>query len=486
MRNRRLLALLLAALLLATSCATTGETNETTADTSVPDETTETVESETQIADSLPDMDLAGYTYRMSINGNDERRAQTFVEELIGETINDAVYNQRITVEERFNAKIVMAELIDTADSLTSHKNSIVAGDDAFDLLQGHDISMAQMSLEGLFYDLYTLPYLDFTKPWWPAATTESMTVAGQMYMMFNNISCHNLSATRVMFFNKDMMKSLGLEYPYDMVYEGTWTMDTMLTMVDAAYVDTNGNGEKDIDDQVGFISPNNFYAVMEPFQVEPYQRDEEGKLYYKFDLEKMMKLTEKYYALLFGKGGFMKQNVDNDIYNMFTEGKGLFMYTGFSNAITQFSYGDVVFGLLPMPKLDEEQDGYYGGATDRPLAIPITASSHLDETSLLTEALNVEGYRQVFPAYYETAMKTRYADQTDDAVMMELIHDNVIISFTYLFGNYQSAYNIMFEDLFAKSSTPGTDVASWAAKKEKSQTEHVAKLQKFFDENVK
>lgn len=255
MRNRRLLALLLAALLLATSCAT-GETNETTADTSVPDETTETIESETQIADSLPDMDLAGYTYRMSINGNDERRAQTFVEELTGETINDAVYNQRITVEERFNAKIVMAELIDTADSLTSHKNSIVAGDDAFDLLQGHDISMAQMSLEGLFYDLYTLPYLDFTKPWWPAATTESMTVAGQMYMMFNNISCHNLSATRVMFFNKDMMKSLGLEYPYDMVYEGTWTMDTMLTMVDAAYVDTNGNGEKDIDDQVSFISP--------------------------------------------------------------------------------------------------------------------------------------------------------------------------------------------------------------------------------------
>lgn len=166
MRNRRLLALLLAALLLATSCATTGETNETTADTSVSDETTETVESETQIADSLPDMDLAGYTYRMSINGNDERRAQTFVEELTGETINDAVYNQRITVEERFNAKIVMAELIDTADSLTSHKNSIVAGDDAFDLLQGHDISMAQMSLEGLFYDLYTLPYLDFTKPW--------------------------------------------------------------------------------------------------------------------------------------------------------------------------------------------------------------------------------------------------------------------------------------------------------------------------------
>lgn len=161
-----------------------------------------------------------------------------------------------------------------------------------------------------------------------------------------------------------------------------------------------------------------------------------------------------------------------------------MFVYTSFSLAITEFSYGDIVFGLLPMPKLDEQQDGYYGGATDRPIAIPITAANHLDETGLITEALNIEGYKQVFPAYYETAMKSRYADQTDDAAMMELIHDNVIISFTYLFGNYKSAYNIMFEDLFAKTSTPGTDVASWAAKNEKAQTEHVAKLQQFFDEH--
>jgi hypothetical protein len=40
-----------------------------------------------------------------------------------------------------------------------------------------------------------------------------------------------------------------------------------------------------------------------------------------------------------------------------------------------------------------------------------------------------------------------------------------------------------MLEDLFVKG-TPGTDVASWAAKNEKSQIAHVEKLQKFFDEN--
>ena len=40
-----------------------------------------------------------------------------------------------------------------------------------------------------------------------------------------------------------------------------------------------------------------------------------------------------------------------------------------------------------------------------------------------------------------------------------------------------------MFENLF-NTATPGTDVASWAAKNEKSQIAHVEKLQKFFDEH--
>ena len=481
MRRKKLFALLLAALLLSTACgnAETAETDTTAADIAP----VETEPVETEIPDGLPDMDLEGYNYVMCINGNEERVAQTYVEEQNGEIINDAVFSKLITVEERFNVDITQSELAQEEDKVDTIKKSILAGDDAFDLAQGHDISMAQASLEGLFYNLYDVPHLDFSKPWWPEATTESMTVAGQMYMMFNNLSYNNLASTRVMFFNKEMMTDMGMEFPYQQVYEGTWTLDSMQALVEQGYVDTNGNGAKDLDDKFGFIAPNYFYAVMEPFKLEPYQRDADGNLFYSFDLDRMMTLTEKYYALMFGKGGYMNKDKEENTHEVFTNGNAMFMYTNFSHAITKFSYGDVVYGVLPMPKLDEQQDGYYGGSTDRPLAIPITAQAHLETTGMITEALNAEGYKKVFPAYYETAMKSRYADQTDDAAMMELIHDNVIISFTYLFGEYKSAYNIMFVNLF-DAATPGTDVASWAAKNESAQIQHVEKLQAFFDEH--
>ena len=82
--------------------------------------------------------------------------------------------------------------------------------------------------------------------------------------------------------------------------------------------------------------------------------------------------------------------------------------------------------------------------------------------------------------AYYEIAMKTRYAEQTDDAKMIDLVHDNVIISFTYIHDNYTSIYGKMLWELFNKS-TPSNDVASWCAKNEKSQIKRVEKLMESF-----
>ncbi len=54
-------------------------------------------------------------------------------------------------------------------------------------------------------------------------------------------------------------------------------------------------------------------------------------------------------------------------------------------------------------------------------------------------------------------------------------------MSFTYLFGNYSSAYNNLLETLF-NGKAPSTDAASYAAKNEKSQTARVKSIMKFYD----
>lgn len=483
MKNRVTL-LLLVALLLSTSCGQpTVETAETAAD--IAADTSSDVEETEALPDDLPDTDLDGYNYRMMLHGTDVHVGNTYVYELSGNTIDDAVFNKLTTVKDRFNCDISYTQA--TPDGLDPTQQSILAGDDAFDMVQGHDLSMMRGVMANLFVNAYDVPYFDFSKPWWPSATVESMTVAGQMYLMNNNISYRNLADIRMMFFNKELLSNNNIEYPYDLVREGTWTMDAMLAITEQGYVDLNGNGERDLDDQYGFVHANSFYCWMEPFTVEPYKKDADGNLYYDFDLNRISTLAEKSYKLIFGAGGYFNGTetyVDTRV-KTFAVGKTMFYYDKLEAAVLVYSDSEIQYGLLPMPKLDETQSDYFSGSTDRPIAIPVTAGSHLETTGLVTEALNIEGYKQVFPAYYETALKSRYADQADDADMIEIAHQNMIISFTYAFGDYKSAYNILFEDLF-KNGTPSTDVASWAAKKESEQVARVAELQEFFEKNKK
>lgn len=456
---------------------TTGLTeNDTIPDTTAVNETTKE-----ELRDNLPESDLAGYNFRI-LAFNEENIKTIFTDEMDGNLVNDAIFEKIKAVEDRFNVVIKLAEgtvTTATSDETVIVKKEVLANSDSFDIVQGHDVSMANMSLEGYFIDSRTIPYLDFDQPWWPAETLDSMTVAGQMYLMSNNISYFNLASTRVMFFNKSIFNDMNIIYPYDDVYNEKWTLDLMTEYSKQAYQDINGSSTADIDDCFGFISPKYYYCWLEPFQVEPYVKDTDGNLYYEFNLEKIQTIVDKFYGLLFVESGYQAKD-GVELNKIFTDGRSMFVYTTLGTAVSTYSYSDVIYGILPMPLLDESQDTYYGGSTDRQIAVPITITD-LERTGIVVEALNFEGYKRVFPAYYEIALKSRYADQSDDANMIDIVHDNVIISFTYLFGNYASAYNNLFETLF-NAKTPSTDVASYAAKNEKVQIKRVETIMKFYN----
>lgn len=475
------LAILMSMLVCTVACAdNTGTTGKNTvSDTAATEEVTAE-----ELRDNLPESDFGGYDFR--ILAFDENNIKTiFASEMNGNIVNDSVYEKLKAVEDRFNITIRLADCTETAaaaDETGIVKKEILANSDSFDIVQGHDLAMANMSLEGYFIDALTIPHLDFDRPWWPSSTIESMTVAGQMYLMTNNISYFNLGETRVLYFNKSTFGDLNITYPYDDVYSGKWTLDIMTGYAKQAYQDLNGSSKVDSGDSFGFVNPKYYYCWLEPYRVEPYVKDADGRLYYEFNLEKMQTLVEKFYGLLFGDFGYL--GADNDEPNkIFSDGRSMFIYETLRTAVATYSYADVVYGILPIPKIDETQENYYGGCTDRPIAVPITVTD-LDMTGIIVEALNFEGYKRVFPAYYEIALKSRYADQGDDANMIDIVHDNVIMSFTYLFGNYASAYNNLLETLF-NAKAPSTDVASYAAKNEKAQIARVEAIMKFYDSKI-
>ena len=424
----------------AASCGSDGPSGETTAPISGDTTAPITEDEGYSLGKYLEEKDMNGLTYTIFFSGSDSA-ATMYQETETGSLIDDAVYNKILAVEEFYNCDIRPSEMSTATMNATPDgallRQSILAGEHEFDIVMMHDIELANQSLDGLYINLNDYDIFDYSQPWWPKNTVESLTVNGQMYLISANLNYYGIGDTRAMFFNKELAEDYQLGNLYDIVRKGSWTFDVLNGMVKDTYRDVNNNEKKDADDFYGIVTPY-YYAWLEGFGIEYFVEGKDGTLTYDFQLDKSMSIVEAIYDLFFLSNGglpYVDGNSDDED-KIFMEEKAIFNYSEFRKAVKNFSFSEITYGILPLPKLDSDQDQYYGGCTDRPCAIPVTVPEDKREDVMrITEAMNIEGYHTVFPAYYETALKTRYADDTDAAQMIDIIHDNAVFAFSYLYG---------------------------------------------------
>lgn len=481
MKAKRIFALLLAALTAAAAMASCGEAADaapasTTAsqDGGASAETAAETEGETIIPDELPaDLDFGGREFRVGFMTADQVRV-AIVEEATGEVVDDAVYEANTKADERLNVKIT--PLIYTDESMNVIKKLVLAGDDAYDVVTGHDISIGNLSITGIFMDLYQLSYLDFSKPWWPSYSVDSLTVNGHMVLLSGYNSYENLQGTRCMWMNKKMISDYGKPIPYDSVRDGTWTLDKFITYMEDVYQDLNGDNTRDEDDLYGWATASSLYAYQDSFGIESYKEDENGMLYIDASNEKLLTLVNKTRHALYETDGGLVLNDHGKTDEKFRNGSNMFACRPLSMVNTMRD-SDVEYGFLPMPKFEESQAQYISGSTDRPYAVPITISDS-DFVGAVLEAMASEGYRTVRPAYFDIALKNKYSYDEDSAEMLDIIGNTIILDFAYIYSDYKGfSWSIM--NLVGKGSNG--DFASYAAKQEKSETKRIEKLNAFF-----
>jgi hypothetical protein len=462
-----LLALVLIFALVAVSCADpqtepAGKTDEKITGGEIgglPEETTE-------ISDGLPETDFAGYDFR--IHSFESISSRIFVEEDIGEVINDAKYGVRKAVEERFNVKISLILGPSDGSNLSGIKKSIMAGDDAFDLIHAHDLTLCTTSLENIFVNLYSVPNLDFTKPWWPKNSADSLTVLGQMYVFSNAMTTDSIGNIRALFMNKEIARDRGLTVPYQDVFDGAWTIDKLIGMTKDIYSDINGNGEADEEDVYGFEYRDQYFiCTLEPLEIVPLKRDENEGIVLNLNNERTLTAIDKLYSLLFGaQSTYFKP--DNSADNQFTKGRAFATCIQINSAVETLRFSDVNYGILPMPKLDDSQKNYYAGYTSYLCAVPNNARD-LNRTGIIIEALSAEGHKKILPAYYEIALKNKYLQDEESIRILDLINEAKMLDFAWC---YNTASYWFMRDMFFVGKPPNTDFTSWYDKNE-------AKIQK-------
>ncbi len=490
-RLSKLLAALLAALLLLpslTACSETPNASETeqpapaAADPGIAEET---VPEETEITrenmpDTLPaDLDYNGKTFTIYYsNGFNWTELIEGGEEVTGEVVADTVMQSNQSVAERLNIDLqYYAENTGNYGTIASLvSNLIMANDNTFDVYLGEQYGLAQTVTKGYYRNVLELPYLDFEQPWWNVTFMENLQVTeDNRVFMTGDHSLTTLCQLFVQYFNKNLYNDLfgNPDDLYSLVLEGKWTLDKMSELIASAYIDMNGDGQTDPEDQLGYVAYQT-YSTVDPFMYcgdVPYTSfGEDGHIVINMNQERAVTLTEKVVSLFNQKGSYL---VDT---SPFPVGKSLFC-NGLMRGASEFRDMADDFGFLPSPKLDEAQESYRNLVGDCVLftVIPVTCAD-AEMAAAVLEALNAQTYRTVTPAWYEVTLKLKYSRDMISSDIIDLIHDSIYTSFLFAYSPVLNQMGQVMRDLVTKNNT---DYMSLVKSKEKASQKMLERMYK-------
>lgn len=485
-RKKRTVSLLLALLMLTSatmvSCSDGTENSEDVSDnTPAVDTQIENVE-ETEpeeltpaeqralIPDDLPDQTFDGRSYIIAVAQNKEFEIKS--EELTGEATNDAVYDRNIRIEDRFDVKI--ESYFPSAAPYDDVKTVVTSGTYAYDVVGFQNYKSFVPIMAGVLYNWCEMPHVNLEKPWHNQLANDPATINGKLYAINSDLSISTLQYTYGMFFNYNIWDRYGVSSQdfYDMVFDGTWTVEKMQSMTTEIWEDTNGNGIHDRDDIHGYsvyLGLNNTDVWLAAFDLDVATINDDGTFEITFFNEKTVNALEKAIALSYDKNGYINTVSWRDVPDAFAEGKVAMTQLYFGETTESLGEMEDTYGILPLPKFDENQEGYYTNAWDTfsVYAVPLTVDDDdLDVTGIIFEALCAESYKTVFPAYYDQALKSRYSAEPATAEIIDLIMAGRKLEFTFQFGENLSSLPYMFRQMLASKST---DIASTYKKQQKS-----------------
>ena len=455
MKKRGTVALLLALLTVVSvaGCASGNVESETTPAATQPEavvttgpETTEP--SRENYPDGIPDsLKFSGEKFRILYFDKNNYRDDFVAEGITGDLVPDAVYNRNMNVMERFGMELelIAAPSTDTKSYCSYVDTQVSAGEYSWDLISAYQAYTVPLAMKGVLADVSDAEYLDFSQPWWEFDYMKELLIGSgdRIYFMQGDIALFMLGSMGSVYYNKRLLGDIDQSFDvYATVSGGEWTLERFSELASIAYSDTNGNQIMDDGDVFGFgaTTVKSTEHFMYDAGVRSNTRDADGYPVYTFGDDRSVEFIEKLYNLYYNNPGAMIYTADSGISQMEKDFKSghmlllpgwLYMAKGIC--------GDCVddYGIIPYPKYDAEQPEYltlvHDGTTI--YCIPSTCD-RLSMVSAVTEAFAAESWRKVTPAYFEVALKNRYASDLRSAEMIDLIRAGITTDYFYA-NNY-------------------------------------------------
>lgn len=466
-KMKRAIAAIMLVVLLAASLVACNDAESNTSKTEVS-------AGEGEYVANVPDKDYGGEkvvfltagvneTYNSEIVYNEYEDGET---DQMAAVVNDALRERQNVLEEQIGVIIEEKYVFDNkryGGAMAAYmRDDLASGTFSYHVAVPCLYDCATLAAEGILVDLLDeVPYLDMSQPWWDQSFNEEMTLGGSLYFTIGDIGLINKDATPCIAFNKNLIVEYGLDNPYELVDDGTWTIDKVIEMSKAIKQDLNNDGKIDYQDQFGYGGQYDdmwymFYGSGERTasigadgwpEITVYTERSTGVI------ENILELMQnkEYYVCAndyFGVAQWPAELVTN----AFVEGRSIF---NLSSASTTDAYRDMEdeFGLVPIPKYNAEQDRYYSMVnpwTSNAFCVPIGRTESVYEMIGITmEVMGAFSKKTLAVAYYDVALVNQKTRDEDTVRMLDIIFSSrgCDIGMIYKWGGMDT----MLHDLITK-----------------------------------
>jgi len=386
-----------------------------------------------------------------------------FADETNGDPMNDAIFNRTTIVEEYLNIDITQTNIGGIADVSPAVQKSVTAQDDAYQLALTHCIqNVASMVTSGYLYNYDKLNYVDYNAEWWNREMMDVLRLGKNTYY---GVSDYMIPCPYAIFFNKNLIEDYQFENPYELVYNGEWTIDKFCEMATAVTTDTNGDGKYTSDDIIGVCveEGSKYISFMTGADQYMTKKNDQGRIELDMNTDRMITIVEKLGALANATGVVASENTI-----FIKDGRLLFELHTIANAVN-YRDTEVDIGILPYPKFDENQENYISLDWGGLMCIPTTIANP-DMVGAALELLAYESANEVIPTYYDVLLEGKLARDTDTIAMLDILFDTI----AYEVGGNYFGFESGLSDLFYTTCrltfyNKSTDFGSWYKSKEKA-----------------
>ncbi|MCQ2426254.1 MAG: hypothetical protein MJ070_08920 [Lachnospiraceae bacterium] len=421
-------------------------------ETKGPKETeAETVDPNT-VAD-LPDMNLEGYLYSVLhwyVNGWENRmNIDIYAEAPNADPINDAVYNRNTRLTEKYNFEIDYTTLAHN-EVVNAMRQGVNTGDDLYDLVYARLTDVAGVVTEGDCLDFETaFEYVDLDKAYWDQSMRKELSFANHSFLMASSYNIIDEDATAALAFNKTIARDNNIPDVYGLASTGAWTFDALEDIMLGFESDINGDGVlKEADDVFAFlggkdVSPSFYFGGGGRLT----EKDDDDLPEYVFNTEENYDIFTRVCDIMY-EPNFLNHhtisNTDDNYYRqLFIDGHGLFFWMRMDDPRIMRGEEAIDFGILPIPKYEEEQDNYYSMVSRHTTGFMsvLICEQNPDIVGFIMEAMAAASYKDLTSAYYDVTLKGKSARDDESQDMLDIIFAHRVLDIGDMldFGGFTS-----------------------------------------------